>query len=104
MCTRSDIFSYINPPHHTSVSKCSEAQVLSAPKYALFEVLPEEKIAKEEDTCMAALPWEMTNDKVQSALTQFMVWATLTRDMEMQKGMAYSFIFFVSISALLCTQ
>jgi len=32
------------------------------------------------------LPWEMTDDKVQSALTKFMVWASLTRDMEMQKG------------------
>ncbi len=32
------------------------------------------------------MPWEMTDDKVQSALTQFMVWASLTRDMEMQKG------------------
>ena len=32
------------------------------------------------------LPWEMTDDKVQSALMQFMVWASLTRDMEMQKG------------------
>lgn len=32
------------------------------------------------------MPWEMTDDKVQSALTQFMVWASLTRDMEMQTG------------------
>jgi hypothetical protein len=32
------------------------------------------------------MPWEMTDDKVQSALTEFMVWASLTRDMEMQKG------------------
>ena len=28
----------------------------------------------------------MTDEKVQSALTQFMVWASLTQDMEMQKG------------------
>jgi hypothetical protein len=94
------------PPQETTatVSKCSEAQVLSAPKYELFEVLPEEKIAKEEDTCMVALPWEMTDEKVQSALTQFMVWASLTRDMEMQEGAYIDGCSFISISALLCSQ
>ena len=72
----------------TALSKCTETQVLSAPKYETFEVLPEEeKVTKEEeDKCMIGLPWEMTDEKVQSALTQFMVWASLTQDMEMQKG------------------
>jgi len=84
---------YFNPslPQATTAaapSKCSETQVLSA-NYELFEVLPEEKCTEEENKCMVhdfTLPWEMTDDKVQSALTKFMVWASLTRDMEMQKG------------------
>ena len=73
----------------TVASKCSETQVLPAPYYELFEVLPEEGAAEEKDKCVMhdfTLPWEMTDDKVQSALMQFMVWASLTRDMEMQKG------------------
>lgn len=74
----------------TAASKCSETQVLPAPYYELFEVLPEERATTEEkDKCVMhdfTLPWERTDDKVQSALMQFMVWASLTRDMEMQKG------------------
>mmetsp|Transcript_19177 Transcript_19177/g.31495 ORF Transcript_19177/g.31495 Transcript_19177/m.31495 type:complete len:233 (+) Transcript_19177:60-758(+) len=75
----------------TTASKCSETsetQVLSAPYYELFEVLPEERAMNEEDKCVMHdfnLPWEMTDDKLQSALMQFMIWACLTRDMEMQK-------------------
>mmetsp|Transcript_13151 Transcript_13151/g.19681 ORF Transcript_13151/g.19681 Transcript_13151/m.19681 type:complete len:235 (+) Transcript_13151:115-819(+) len=84
---------WINPSLCTATnaaasSKCSETQVLSAPNYELFEVLPEEKCTEEENKCMVhdfTLPWEMTDDKVQSALTKLMVWASLTRDMEMQK-------------------
>mmetsp|Transcript_18557 Transcript_18557/g.29130 ORF Transcript_18557/g.29130 Transcript_18557/m.29130 type:complete len:214 (+) Transcript_18557:93-734(+) len=72
----------------TAASKCSETQVLPAPYYELFEVLPEERVNEEKHKCVMhdfTLPWEMTDDKVQSALMQFMVWASLTRDMEMQK-------------------
>ena len=74
----------------TGTSKCSESQLLSTPYYDIYEVLPETAINNERDKCMKTydftMPWEMTDDKVQSALTEFMVWASLTRDMEMQKG------------------
>ena len=88
-------FNVVPPPHiaqetSTGTSKCSESQILSTPYYDIYEVLPETPINDEGDKCMKTydftMPWEMTDDKVQSALTQFMVWASLTRDMEMQKG------------------
>ncbi len=72
-----------------AASKCSETKVLSSPYYELVEVLPEERATTEKGKCMMhdfTLPWEMTDDEVQSALMQFMVLASLTRDMEMQKG------------------
>lgn len=74
-------------------SKCSESQILSAPKYEFDEVQFTEEIITSKQggkkgivTYDFTLPWEMTDDKVRSALTQFMLWASLTRDMEMQKG------------------
>ena len=82
---------HITQETSTGTSKCSESQILSAPYYDIYEVLPT-PINDEGDKCMVntydfTMPWEMTDDKVQSALTQFMVWASLTRDMEeMQKG------------------
>ncbi len=88
--------STLSPPHitqetSTGASKCSESQILSTPYHDIYEVLPETSINDEGDKCMDktydfTTPWEMTDDKVQSALTEFMVWASLTRDMEMQKG------------------
>ena len=76
----------------TGTSKCSESQILSTPYHDIYEVLPETPINDEGEKCMVnknhdfTMPWEMTDDKVQSVLTEFMVWASLTRDMEMQKG------------------
>ena len=75
----------------TGTSKCSESQILSTPYHDIYEVLSETPINAERDKCMVntydfTMPWEMTDDKVQSVLTEFMVWASLTRDMEMQKG------------------
>ena len=83
--------SHITQGTSTGTSKCSESQILSTPYYDIYEVLPETPINDEGDKCMVktydfTTPWEMTDDKVQSALTEFMVWASLTRDMEMQKG------------------
>ena len=51
------------------LSKCSDSQILSAPKHEIFD------FAWAEDD----------EQQVESMLTNFMTWASLTRDMEMQK-------------------
>ena len=90
MISSSYYFHQIVQETFTDASKCSQAQLLSTPNYDLFGVFPKEKSTEQikSDKMMIdfTLPWEITDDKVNTALMDFMVWASLTRDMEMQTG------------------
>jgi len=54
----------------TELSKCGDSKILSAPKYEMCD------IARAQD-----------EEEVNSMLTNFMTWASLTRDIEMQRGL-----------------